>query len=412
MDTSTTARTAPAEHHAAALWRNVVIGLIGFFTLVDLFAAQAIVPTLAAAYDVSPSAMGVAVNASTMGMAVAGLAVALVGSRIGQKSGIWVSLVLLAIPTTALALAPDLTTFAWLRVAQGVFMAAAFTLTMAYLAEQCSAQDAAGALAAYITGGVASNLVGRILSGSIADHLGLAANFYTFAALNVAGAVLVLASLQRTSPMTAVAGGMQPAARSPFAALVMHLADPRLRACFGIGFCILFAFVGTFTYVNFVLAREPIALSAMSLGFVYLVFVPSMITTPAAGRTALKWGVRPALWGALALAGIGLPLLLVPGLAWVLAGMTLLGVGTFFAQATAAGFVGRAAMSDRAAASGLYLASYYFGGLVGAALLGLLFDRLGWGASVVGIGGALALAAVLAIRLETAPAAQAVPARA
>ena len=43
-------------------------------------------------------------------------------------------------------------------------MSAAFTLTLAYLGERCSAGDAAGALAAYVTGNVASNLFGRLLS--------------------------------------------------------------------------------------------------------------------------------------------------------------------------------------------------------------------------------------------------------
>jgi MFS transporter, YNFM family, putative membrane transport protein len=66
--------------------------------------------------------------------------------------------------------------------------------------------------------------------------------------------------------------------------------------------------------------------------------------------------------------------------------MVLVGVGTFFAQATATGFVGRAATSDRGSASGLYLAFYFFGGLMGAAVLGQLFDRFGWTTCVAGIG--------------------------
>ena len=74
-------------------------------------------------------------------------------------------------------------------------------------------------------------------------------------------------------------------------------------------------------------------------------------------------------------------------------------VGTFFAQATATGFVGRAATVDRGAASGLYLASYFLGGLSGSAVLGQVFDRLGWTACVIGIGVALALGALLATRL-------------
>ena len=68
------------------------------------------------------------------------------------------SLVLLAIPTTLLAVAPDLTTFTVFRVMQGLCMASAFALTLAYLGEQCSSMDAGGAFAAYITGNVASNL--------------------------------------------------------------------------------------------------------------------------------------------------------------------------------------------------------------------------------------------------------------
>jgi predicted MFS family arabinose efflux permease len=344
--------------------------------------------------------MGVAVNASTLGMAISGLVVALFSRRINRKRGIWISLALLSIPTTLLAFAPDLGTFTALRVTQGVFMAAAFTLTMTYLAEQCSAADTAGALAAYITGGVASNLVGRLISGSVAEMFGLAANFYIFAGLNLAGAALVFFALQGTQPMAAIA----PAAKSAFASWASHFRNGPLQASFGIGFLILFAFIGTFTYANFVLAADPLALSPMMLGIVYLVFLPSMFTTPLAGRCALRLGTRETFWASLAVAGIGLPLLLLPTLVPVLAGLALVGIGTFFAQATATGFVGRAAKSDRAAASGIYLSCYYLGGLIGAAVLGQLFDRFGWGACVAGIGAALTIAALLAFRLKTSEA--------
>jgi predicted MFS family arabinose efflux permease len=99
---------------------------------------------------------------------------------------------------------------------------------------------------------------------------------------------------------------------------------------------------------------------------------------------------------------------LVPRLPAVIAGLVLLGVGTFFAQAVATGFVGRAAKGDRAAASGLYLAAYYLGGLAGAAILGVVFERFGWPATVAGVGLALAAAALLAglLRPETAGSAQ------
>src|SRR5262249_53813367 len=157
---------------ARVVRRTMVIGLIAFLTVVDLFATQAILPSLTQAYQVTPAAMSFAVNASTMGMAVAGLTVAFFSRRIDRRIGILISLCWLAIPTALLAIAPDITTFTALRVVQGLCMASAFTLTLAYLGEECSAMDAAGAFAAYITGNVASNLVGRLISAGVADHFG------------------------------------------------------------------------------------------------------------------------------------------------------------------------------------------------------------------------------------------------
>src|SRR5712691_973950 len=98
-------------HPSRALLRSFVIGLTAFLTVVDLFATQAILPSLTKAYGVTTAAMGFAVNASTMGMAVAGLAVGFFSRRIDRRLGILLSLALLSIPTALLAVAPGLTTF-------------------------------------------------------------------------------------------------------------------------------------------------------------------------------------------------------------------------------------------------------------------------------------------------------------
>src|SRR5215467_13304704 len=200
-----TSQMGALEHPSGVLLRTIVIGLTAFLTVVDLFATQAILPSLARAYGVAPAAMGVAVNASTIGMAVAGLVVAVFSRRINRRLGILISLAVLAIPTTLLAHASDLLVFTALRVAQGLCMASAFTLTLAYLGEECSAADAGGAFAAYITGNVASNLIGRLISAGVTDHLGLASNFYFFALLNLAGAVLVYFTAAKAAPMEQVA---------------------------------------------------------------------------------------------------------------------------------------------------------------------------------------------------------------
>jgi MFS transporter, YNFM family, putative membrane transport protein len=377
--------------------RPLLIGLTAFLTLVDLFATQAILPTLAQRYGVSPAAMGFAVNASTLGMAVAGLLVAAGGRYLDRRRGIVISLALLAVPTALLAQAPDVESFAWLRIAQGVCMATAFTLTLSYLAEHCGADEAAGAFAAYVTGNVASNLLGRLMSAALANQFGVAGNFHAFAALNLAGAVLVFFALRGASAAPAAAG-----MRTQLSIWMEHLRNPALRLAFTLGFLILFAFLGVFTYVNFVLVRTPLSLSPMTLGLVYFVFLPAIFTTPLAGRAVARVGTRKSLVAALLAAGAGLPLLLAPYLPLVLTGMVLVACGTFFAQAISTGFVGRVATTDRASANGIYLACYFSGGLVGAAVLGQLFDRAGWATAVAAVALVLVLAAALAARIRNA----------
>src|SRR5271165_5711131 len=170
--------------------RFIVIATTAFLTLVDLFATQAILPFLTAAYGVSPAAMSFAVNATTIGMAAGGLGVALFSARINRRLGTLFSLAILAIPTTLLSFLPDLMIFTILRIVQGICMSAAFALTLAYLGESAGPRDVAAAFAAYVTGNVASNLVGRMISAGVTDHFGLATNFYVLAGLNLCGAAL------------------------------------------------------------------------------------------------------------------------------------------------------------------------------------------------------------------------------
>src|SRR5256885_3269009 len=81
-------------HSPGAVLRSLVIGLTAFLTVVDLFATQAILPSLTRHYNVTPAAMGFAVNASTMGMAVAGLVVGFLSPHIDRRFGILASLIL------------------------------------------------------------------------------------------------------------------------------------------------------------------------------------------------------------------------------------------------------------------------------------------------------------------------------
>ena len=389
------ADTSP-ETRQMVIRRSTMIALIAFLTLIDLFGSQALLPTLVEVYGVSPAAMGFAVNASTIGMAAASLIVALFARKIDRRRGIWMCLALLSVPTMLLAQQPDLTTFTLLRVAQGVFMSAAFTLTLTYLSEECSLTAVGGAMAAYITGNVASNLFGRLLASGIADNIGLPESFYGFALLNLAGALAAYLYL----------GGKDGARRnhaqdagSVVEAWKDHLSNAKLVAMVLIGFILLFVFVATFTYANFILSEAPFALPQTYIGFVYFVFVPAILTTPLAAASVKRYGARASFHGSIIASLLGLVLLLTPSLTLFLIGLALVGAGLFFAQSVATSYVGRTATHDHAAANGLYLASYYVGGISGAFVIGRVFEAQGWALSVGVLVALTALAGALSFKM-------------
>src|SRR4051794_41880247 len=96
------------SHSPDVALRSLIIGLTAFLTVVDLFATQAILPSLTRHYGVTPAAMGFAVNAGTMGMAVAGLVVGFFSQHIDRRFGNLLSPAFIAIPPSLLGGAPDL----------------------------------------------------------------------------------------------------------------------------------------------------------------------------------------------------------------------------------------------------------------------------------------------------------------
>jgi predicted MFS family arabinose efflux permease len=386
--------SSPSPPQASPKVRSLVIGTIGFLTLVDLFAAQAILPRLGTEYHVSPSEIGLAVNASTLGMAVAGPLTALVVRGVSRRSGIWISLALLAVPTGLLAYAPTLAGFGLLRVLQGILMASAFTLTLAHFAERCNAHQMPRALAAYITGSVMANLLGRVVALHVAELFGLPATFLVLALLNATGALLAYLALTHVAPLP-----LLPRRRDLLRAFALHLRNPALARAYGLGFLVLFAFVGLFSYVGFALVAPEVGLSMRSVGLVFLCFLPSLATTPLVGPLGARFGSAQVAAVALSCAIVGALLSLHTDARAIFVGLALFASGTFVAQAVATSYVGRVATFERASASGLYLSAYYTGGLVAAVVIGLVYERFGWSLAVAAVVLALATAAVLATRL-------------
>jgi predicted MFS family arabinose efflux permease len=161
-----------------------------------------------------------------------------------------------------------------------------------------------------------------------------------------------------------------------------HLRNPGLLARYGVGFCVLFSLVASFTYVTFYLAAPPFSLSPALLGSIFVVYLVGAVLTPLSGRWVDRLGAQRMLMFAAAIGVGGITLTLAPHVLAVAAGLAVCCTGVFIAQTAISSSLGLVANHDRALAVGLYATFYYLGGSVGASLPSLAWRMGGWPACV------------------------------
>ena len=268
-----------------------------------------------------------------------------------------------------------------------------FIITIAYITEEWPALLVPRVMSVYVSGTVFGGFMGRLLGGLIAERYGWRPVFLALGIMGVGGALLTQWLLRPAQMRPAQAGSW-----SRLAPLVANLRNPRLLATFGIGFCMLFTLVATFSYITFELSAAPFDLSTKQLSYLFAVYLCGLGTTLVAGTLLARVGLRHGMLAAIAACMTGVALTLAPSLAIVATGLAVAASGVFVAQTCANSFLRDAAPAgSRVSAAGMYICSYYIGGTAGGVLPGLLWKSGGWPACVALVIGVLMIAGMAAI---------------
>lgn len=372
--------------------RVAAVFLCGAFAFLELYCTQPLLPLLSRVFHASEVSAGLTVSASTLGVAISAALLALFGEHIDRKKLIVSAMAGLGIVVALTATASNLYVLALWRFAQGLLTPAIFITTIAYVTEEWPALDVPRVMSFYVAGTVFGGFVGRVCGGILAETIGWRLMFVVLAIAGLAGAVATQSLLK--PPTSKVPEGEREPAWRP---LVRNIRNGRLRATFAIGFCMLFALVGVFSYITFYLAQAPFHLSTTELSWLFSVYVFGLVATLAAGTVLTRFGLRTGMVTAVAISIGGVLLTLIPSLVAVAVGLSLASSGVFIAQTCANSFLRDAAPAgSRVSAAGMYVCFYYVGGTVGGVVPGLLWSAGGWSGCVTLICVLLAIAALLA----------------
>jgi predicted MFS family arabinose efflux permease len=357
-----------------------LVWVIGFFAFLNVYSMQAVLPLVMHDFQASPLQAGATVGATVLAIALVSPFMGMLSDAWGRKRILCSALFFLSVPTALIGLAGDLHTVVLLRFLQGLAVPGIVVVLIAYLSEEFKDGGVARMTTTYVGGTVMGGFCGRFITGHISDVLGWRSAFVVLAALNFLGALWVLAALPASRHFVANRN-----MRAALQTLFGHLRNRRFLAICGLGFCVLFSLVGSFTYVNLYLAEPPFSLSSAGLANVFAVYLLGVVVTPLAGRFIVRFGFLTAVLCTLALSASSLLLTLLPHISAVIAGLALSSCGVFICQSATISHIADSVTEGRSLATGIYYLSYYAGGAAGAWVAGLAFEGWQWPGAVLAI---------------------------
>jgi MFS transporter, YNFM family, putative membrane transport protein len=358
--------------------QRIAVIVAGFCTFLDLYATQPLLPLFAAEFGVSETAASLTVSATTLAIALVAPFTGLIADTLGRKRIIVGAMVLLILPTLALAFAGSLEQLILWRFVQGVLLPPVFAVTVAYIGDELPPGEVAAVSGYYVSGSGFGGFLGRFLAGIVAEFTDWRGAFLALAVVTLACAVTVALCLPRERRFVPAEG-----LAASLGMMGGHLRNPRLIGTFAVGAVVLFSFVAMFTYVNFYLAAPPFALTSGGLGAIFFVYLAAVAVTPFTGRWTQALGRRRMILIATALWAAGILVTLIPSIPAIVVGLAVMSGCGFLCQAAATGFLAGEAKRARSSAVGLYVTCYYVGGSLGAVLTGIAWSHAGWPGCVV-----------------------------
>jgi len=354
--------------------------LTAFLAIAVLYAPQPLLPYFAETYGITESRAALIVAVVLVPLSMAPLSFGALLQRFPSATVLPASMGALGLFVVIQAAELSFALLIGVRLLQGLAVAAILTAIMTHIAAVARGHAMSRLMAWYVAATILGGFLGRLGAGVVTTY----ASWPLFS-LGLGGAILLsvvpLARLERAESAT------PDGARGERARFRDVLRVPRYLRTYALIFCLFFVFSALMNFLPFRLQAVQAGASEVLTGLLYVGYV--------AGIAATLKGPDLARWiggaGRTALAGtvIGLCALGVAGIAatWALfAAVVLMCIAMFMTHGIAAGWINQAGGSRGSLINGLYVAVYYAGGVLGAYVPGIVYERAGWTAFLALLG--------------------------
>ena len=279
---------APERRHDSVLSssQTLIMAVACAIALAALYYNQPILPLIAKTFGTDDYKTSQVVMFSQFGYAAGLFLFVPIGDRMDRK---WLIVALLSANTVALVACAIAPSFSLLCLA--TFIAGLTTVTpqiiIPTVAALAAAKDRGRVVGVLLSGMSAGLLLGRTLSGFVADIGGWRAVYGLAIVLNVPLVAIVWHMLPKTAPTTDMSYP-----RLLKSMWHLFLQQPVLRAACATGFLTFGAFSALWATLALLLAQPPYTFNVNTIGLFGLIGIVSILTTPLIGRAADLLGSR------------------------------------------------------------------------------------------------------------------------
>lgn len=341
-----------------------------------LYSPQPLLPIFAHEYGLSEASAGLLMTVTMLPLAIAPLSYGYLLSFVQPVQVLRYSLLFLALLTVVTGLARNFPQLLAVRFLQGLIIPASLTAVMAFLAFAGTRGNLQRSMSLYVAATISGGFLGRLLSGLGSVVVDWRVFYF------ILGALLFSCFF-----MVRPAGNGDGPEAGHLSAVSDIKAFSNVKSCLPVYlaiFCMFFVFCGALNYLPFRTVELSGQRSGLLTGIMYCGYLTGIMTSMGAGAIISRIGSESRVMIAGYILFIAfLAAMLLPNTVILFIFLFPFCGSMFLVHCVATAVVNREAGENSSLASGIYVSSYYGGGVMGTYFPGLIYENSGWSVMVV-----------------------------
>lgn len=352
----------------------LVLMYITIVTIGAIYVPQPLLPEISKYFGQSMNTVSLIISVALLPLAIVPIVYGYVLSFLTPKKLILASLIVLVFINFFISTSQNIYWIIGLRLIEGFLISAVLTSNMTYISLNVESDKVSLYMSYYIATTIIGGFSGRLISGIIAYFLSWRYSFY-FVTLSFAiGVLLVFYFIKDTK-----SADFNKEAGSLFKNYLSVVKNKLYFFVYLAVFCMFFVFAALTNFLPFRIESVDKNSSQIVIALAYSGYLMGIFVSFFATKFIKIFGnqIKTMMFGFFVYIG-SILILNIPNIYIIFGGMFIFCGGMFLIHSIASGFLNKLAKEKKGIINGIYIASYYSGGVIGSYAPGFVYKHYGW----------------------------------